>query len=87
MVAETLNLSELDSYKTGGTIHIITNNQVGFTTNLTKSRSCHYSSDIAKIVRAPVFHVNADDPEAVIWVATLLLLTDKNIKKTLLWPI
>ena len=81
VVAETLNLSELDSYKTGGTIHIITNNQVGFTTNPDESRSCHYSSDIAKIVRAPVFHVNADDPEAVIWVATLALAYRQKYQK------
>ena len=71
LVAETLNLSALDAYQTGGTIHIITNNQVGFTTDPKEARSCHYSSDIAKIVRAPVFHVNADDPEAVIWTAKL----------------
>ncbi|SME88154.1 2-oxoglutarate dehydrogenase E1 component [Pseudobacteriovorax antillogorgiicola] len=71
LVAETLNLSELESYKTGGTIHVITNNQVGFTTNPDEGRSCHYSSDIAKIVRAPVLHVNADDPEAVIWTAQM----------------
>lgn len=71
IVAETLNLSELMAYKTGGTIHIITNNQVGFTTDPEDSRSCHYSSDIAKMVRAPVLHVNADDPEAVVWAAQL----------------
>lgn len=71
LVAETLNLSALDAYKTGGTIHVITNNQVGFTTDPDEGRSCHYSSDIAKIVRAPVLHVNADDPEAVIWTAQL----------------
>lgn len=71
LVAETLNLSELESYRTGGTIHIITNNQVGYTTYPSESRSCHYSSDIAKLVRAPVLHVNADDPEAVLWTAKL----------------
>ena len=81
VVAETLNLSELDSYKTGGTIHIITNNQVGFTTSPDESRSCHYSSDIAKIVRAPVFHVNADDPEAVIWVASLAVAYRQKYQK------
>ncbi|MCX6129784.1 MAG: 2-oxoglutarate dehydrogenase E1 component [Proteobacteria bacterium] len=73
LVAETLNLSELSAYKTGGTIHVISNNQVGFTTDPSDARSCRYSSDIAKIVRAPVFHVNADDPEAVVWAARLAL--------------
>lgn len=81
LVAETLNLSELASYKTGGTIHIITNNQVGFTTNPDESRSCHYSSDIAKIVRAPVLHVNADDPEAVIWTAMLVVAYRQKFQK------
>ena len=71
LVAETLNLSRLDAYQTGGTIHIITNNQIGFTTNPNDSRSCEYASDIAKLVRAPVFHVNADDPDACVWVAQL----------------
>ncbi|MGE0171443.1 MAG: 2-oxoglutarate dehydrogenase E1 component [Oligoflexales bacterium] len=71
IVAETLNLSELHAYSTGGTIHIITNNQVGFTTDPEEGRSCDYSSDIAKMVRAPVLHVNADDPEAVAWTAIL----------------
>lgn len=71
IVTETLNLSGLDDYEVGGTIHIITNNQIGFTTNPFDSRSCTYSSDISKVIRAPVFHVNADDPEAVVWVAKL----------------
>ena len=73
LVAETLNLSELSAYETGGTVHVITNNQVGFTTDPEDARSCHYSSDMAKIVKAPVFHVNADDPEAVVWTAKLAL--------------
>ena len=67
IVAETLNLGGLDSYSTGGTIHVITNNQIGFTTHPFESRSCIYASDIAKLIRAPVLHVNADDPEAVVW--------------------
>jgi 2-oxoglutarate dehydrogenase E1 component len=71
IVAETLNLSGLSPYDTGGTIHIITNNQIGFTTNYWESRSCTYSSDIAKVIRAPVLHVNGDDPEACLWVAQL----------------
>lgn len=71
LVAETLNLAELAGYTTGGTVHVIINNQVGFTTNPEEGRSCTYASGIAKIVKAPVLHVNADDPEAVIWTAQL----------------
>lgn len=71
LVAETLNLAELKGYTTGGTIHVIINNQVGFTTDPSDSRSCTYASGIAKILKAPVLHVNADNPEAVIWCATL----------------
>lgn len=71
IVAETLNLCALAAYETGGTIHVITNNQVGFTTNPQESRSTDYSSAMAKIIRAPVLHVNADDPEAVVGVTQL----------------
>ena len=65
VVAETFTLGGLRGYGTGGTVHIIVNNQVGFTANPEESRSTRYASDIAKTVRAPVFHVNADHPEAV----------------------
>lgn len=71
VVYETMQMSQLRGYRTGGTIHIIINNQVGFTTLPQDSRSAVYSSDIGKTIQAPIFHVNGDDPESVIRVAQL----------------
>ena len=71
IVAETLNLAGLEGYHTGGTIHVVVNNQIGFTTLPQDARSSTYCTDVAKMVHAPAFHVNGDDPEAVAFVAAL----------------
>lgn len=71
VVAETLQQSQLRGYRTGGTIHVVVNNQVGFTTSPAASRSSVYSTDVARMIQAPIFHVNGDDPEACVRVAEL----------------
>jgi len=71
VVAESLDLSELKGYRVGGTIHFIVNNQIGFTTNPVNARSGPYCSEVAKIIQAPIIHVNGDDPEAVVHAARI----------------
>ena len=73
LVAETLNLCHLTGYTTGGTIHVIVNNQIGFTTAPSDARSTTYCTDVAKMIQVPIFHVNGEDPEATVFVAELAL--------------
>ncbi len=84
VVAETLNLTGLDGYTTGGTIHFIVNNQIGFTTNPSDSRSTRYASDILRMLDVPVFHVNGEDPEAVSQVAHLAVAYRQRFNKDVL---
>ncbi|MEI7930754.1 MAG: multifunctional oxoglutarate decarboxylase/oxoglutarate dehydrogenase thiamine pyrophosphate-binding subunit/dihydrolipoyllysine-residue succinyltransferase subunit, partial [Actinomycetes bacterium] len=81
VVSETLSLSQLKGYRVGGTIHVVVNNQVGFTTSPHAARSSTYATDIAKMIQAPVFHVNADDPESVVRVARIAFEYRQEFKK------
>ncbi|MGD0700012.1 MAG: multifunctional oxoglutarate decarboxylase/oxoglutarate dehydrogenase thiamine pyrophosphate-binding subunit/dihydrolipoyllysine-residue succinyltransferase subunit [Trebonia sp.] len=81
VVAETLNLSQLRGYRTGGTVHIVVNNQVGFTTSPQYSRSSVYATDVARMIQAPIFHVNGDDPEAVARVGKLSFAYRETFRK------
>ncbi|MDQ6962299.1 MAG: 2-oxoglutarate dehydrogenase E1 component [Mariprofundaceae bacterium] len=81
VVAESFNLSQLEGFRTGGSIHIVVNNQIGFTTNPFDARSSSYCTDIAKMVEAPIFHVNGNDPEAVAYVCHLAVEFRQRFQK------
>jgi 2-oxoglutarate dehydrogenase E1 component len=81
VVAETLNMSDIKGYRVGGTIHVVVNNQIGFTTTPESARSGYYSTDVAKMVQAPIFHVNGDDPEACVRVARLAFAYRQRFRK------
>ncbi len=81
VVAETLNLSNLRGYRTGGTVHLVINNQLGFTTAPEAGRSSLYATDVAKMVQAPIFHVNGDDPEACVRVGRLAFAFRQAFRK------
>ncbi|MCW8860139.1 MAG: 2-oxoglutarate dehydrogenase E1 component [Deltaproteobacteria bacterium] len=81
MVAETLNLSQLAGYRTGGTLHLVINNQIGFTTLPVDARSTAYATDIAKMLNSPIYHVHGDDPEALIQAATMAIEYRQQFRK------
>ena len=81
IIQETLNLSELHAYKTGGTIHVIVNNQIGFTTDPSEARSSQYATDVAKMLQIPIFHVNGEDAEAVAQVIRLAMDFRKEFQR------
>src|SRR3989442_9975157 len=81
MVQETLNLSQLPAYTTGGTLHVIVNNQIGFTTSPSEARSSTYATDVAKVLQVPIFHVNGEDPEAVAQVVRLAMDFRREFKR------
>jgi 2-oxoglutarate dehydrogenase E1 component len=81
VVAETLNLSQLKGYRTGGTVHIVVNNQIGFTTGPLDARSSHYATDVSRTVQAPIFHVNGDHPEDAVRVIRLALAFRQCFKR------
>lgn len=81
VVAETFNLSALHGYNTGGTIHVVVNNSIGFTTSPSDARSSVYATDVARMVQAPIFHVNGEDPEACVHVMELAFEYRKKFKK------
>jgi 2-oxoglutarate dehydrogenase E1 component len=81
VVYETLNLSQVDAFCTGGTVNIVINNQIGFTTKPKDARSTTYATDVARMLEVPIFHVNGDDPEALLYVARLSMEYRQKFKK------